>query len=1139
MRKILLLIIFFSCFLTQAQTISSNIKSKTFSQITDTLHIDSLSISPNYFKVFDKNGELISQDNYKVDFAKARLILKNNLKGYVTFIKVEYEPLPDFLTKKYTALNKNLIVPKTTDLTMLYSASNNNRRKDEKLFDGIYSSGSLSRGVTFGNNQDAVVNSNFNLQIEGSLGNDVGIRASITDNNIPLQEGGYTQRLDEFDRVFIELFAKNWNIKAGDIDLYNRGGYFMKFNKKIAGINVDANIKNSFGKTNVFASGGLVRGKFTSYNFVGIEGSQGPYKILGENNEQYFLIVSGSETVYANGVPLKRGENFDYMIDYNTGEISFTSIYPVNSNMRFTVDFQVAENNYTRFVTYDGVKVSSDKLQIAVKYYNETDAKSKTIQQDLNEEQKQILADAGDDKSNMASVSAVPESYSDNKILYKKVVQNGSEFFVYSNNPEDELYGVRFSYVGPNNGNYNIQTTLAPGRVYEYVLPVNDIKQGEYAPVILLVAPQKLQIADLDISYQPTEKSLVKSELAFSNKDQNLFSGLDDDNNNGFAGKINWQQIYFDNKWKLKSNVDYEHISDNFQTVERYRNVEFGRDWNINYSKTDLINVKQQFFNGGFDLKNDSIGIIKYEYQNLKLGDDFTGNRHVLLSDLFFNNTQVNIAGSVMNSDSEIVNSTFYRWNSRVKHNFRKSWLGGKLNYENNEQTDNLTKKIDPLSHKIAELEGFYGFGDSTAVFTEIGYNYQKVDSVRSGNLTRVNNANTFYIHSKLIQKRNTDLSFYGNLRLVDNMYEEDEKSLNSRLQYRQNLWDDLVSFNTVYETNSGTLPEQEFIYVEVEPGKGFYNWIDFNNNEIQELDEFVIAKFQDEATFVRVLLPSVKYIKTNQNKWSLSLNLNANKWQNSEGFKKFISHFSERVFYLINANEKRNDGSLNFNPFNTDENDLLALDLQFKNSLFFNRGLQKFSTGYIYYNTRKKSLFSFSDQDNHLKSHQLQFNHKLGHFWLLNFEGKINKNISKSDTYFNRNYILKSFDLQPKVSFIQSKNMRMEALYSYKDKENQISDLENLKMHVLGANIQYNNRQKLSLTANFNWINNTFIGDRNSPVAYQMLEGLQPGNNATWLLTFQKRLTAYLDLNLNYFGRKSENSNTIHTGSVQLRASF
>jgi hypothetical protein len=53
------------------------------------------------------------------------------------------------------------------------------------------------------------------------------------------------------------------------------------------------------------------------------------------------------------------------------------------------------------------------------------------------------------------------------------------------------------------------------------------------------------------------------------------------------------------------------------------------------------------------------------------------------------------------------------------------------------------------------------------------------------------------------------------------------------------------------------------------------------------------------------------------------------------------------------------------------------------------------------------------------------------------------------------------------------------------------------------------------------------------------MLEGLQAGKNNTWRLLLQKNLTQYLDININYQGRKSDTSATIHTGNVQLRAFF
>ncbi|HBR53186.1 MAG TPA: hypothetical protein DEA82_02975 [Flavobacteriaceae bacterium] len=106
-------------------------------------------------------------------------------------------------------------------------------------------------------------------------------------------------------------------------------------------------------------------------------------------------------------------------------------------------------------------------------------------------------------------------------------------------------------------------------------------------------------------------------------------------------------------------------------------------------------------------------------------------------------------------------------------------------------------------------------------------------------------------------------------------------------------------------------------------------------------------------------------------------------------------------------------------------------------------------------------------------------------------------------------------------------------------DEKNILGEMEQLRQQKLGTSFSYTDAQKISINGEFNYINNAFEGSAFSPVAYQMLEGLQPGTNFTWTLLFQKRITQYLDANLSYFGRSSENAKTVHTGSLQLRAYF
>jgi len=74
---------------------------------------------------------------------------------------------------------------------------------------------------------------------------------------------------------------------------------------------------------------------------------------------------------------------------------------------------------------------------------------------------------------------------------------------VFSNNPEDELYRVTFSQVGANQGSYVLSNTSAINNIFEYVEPIGGVPQGNFDPVVQLVAPNKLQIAVLRGNYTP------------------------------------------------------------------------------------------------------------------------------------------------------------------------------------------------------------------------------------------------------------------------------------------------------------------------------------------------------------------------------------------------------------------------------------------------------------------------------------------------------------------------------------------------------------------------------------------------------------------------------------------------------------
>ncbi|MBT8270031.1 MAG: hypothetical protein KJN59_12485, partial [Bacteroidia bacterium] len=262
--------------------------------VNDSIQIDSVSINPGRFQLRDISGFVIDSSKYTVDFKKSILIFRE-LPVSDSLI-IDYLKYPDFITKTYSRLDPELILSDTKDLNTLYRLSQSNQERSFTPFEGLTTTGSISRGITIGNNQNSVLNSELDLQISGRLNDKVSLRASIQDANIPLQESGYSQRLDEFDQVFIELFSENWNIRAGDIDLVNPESYFAKFSKRVQGLQVQAKLNHPESETHLFASGALVRGQFARSQFTAQEGNQGPYKLRGNNNELFVLIVSGSES---------------------------------------------------------------------------------------------------------------------------------------------------------------------------------------------------------------------------------------------------------------------------------------------------------------------------------------------------------------------------------------------------------------------------------------------------------------------------------------------------------------------------------------------------------------------------------------------------------------------------------------------------------------------------------------------------------------------------------------------------------------------------------------------------------------------------------------------------------------------------
>lgn len=1115
-----------------AQETETPYKSKKIAVVKDTISLEKVSINKAFFKVKDFAGNEIDSTLYHVDFPKGKIIFHPNTM-LPDSLEVRYLMFPDYITKEYAIYDDSKIVPNAA-AGNLYSLKRESVTKF-KPFDGLNTSGSISRGITIGNNQNTVVNSNLDLQITGKISDKVSLRASIQDSNIPLQDGGYSQKLDEFDQIFIELFSDNWSIRAGDLFLENRQSQFLNFNKKVQGLSTRFSFGKSDSKTEVYTAAAIVRGQYARSTFTGQEGNQGPYKLKGNNDELYVLVISGSERVYVNGILLERGENNDYVIDYNAGEVIFTSLFPITSEMRINVEYQYTDRNFTRIVTYGGVTHEREKFKIGTFLYSENDVKNQPLQQNLSEEQVSALQEAGDEQSLMNAPSAYLDVYSENKILYRVVTVGAEQIYEYSNDPNEELYNVRFTYIGENQGNYVISNSNAIGKIYEYVAPVNGVLQGDYEPIVRLIAPTKIQIATVLGSYLPSEKTTVDFEVAVSNNDQNLYSTIDDNNNKGVAVKIDGKQRLYTGKFNLDLTTKYDFVQQDFKTIERLYNIEFNRDWNIS-----TVSGNQSLLQSGLNFNFFRNGFVHYQFEKLDFSKNFSGNRHLVESNLKLNKTAIVTNFSAMNSQNEAYNSKFIRNQSKVLQHIDKNWVGATFNIENNRQKNSVSDEYTALSQRFTEYGFFAGRGDSTDVYVEIGYKNRANDSLVNNTIERVNQSHSYYLKSQLIKTEKSNLSIYFNYRNLKYKDEQQPKqtSLNSRLLYTNSFFSNLIQSSTIYETTSGTIPQQEFTYLEVDPGQGVYMWNDYNNNGIQEIQEFEIAPFPDQAKYVRVYLPNQVYVKTHQNKFSQSIIFNGLAWQNKIGLQKFLSKFYNQFSFLVERKIKKENSNFDLNPFSKNDN-ILGLNNNFRNSLFFNKGRQHHSVTYTYINNHAKSLLNVGSQENKSFTHQLQYAHLVAKMWLLKLASQTGNTKSYSENYSSRDYEIDNYSVSPKISYIFSKNASWDVFYEYKNQKNTINLMETLEQNQLGTGLTFNSEKGFTLNASYSFYNNKLTGDSLSPVSFQMLQGLQAGKNSVWQLVLQKNITQYLDININYQGRRSETSKAVHTGNVQLRAFF
>lgn len=998
-------------------------------------------------------------------------------------------------------------------------------------FGNINSNGSIIRGITFGNNQGQSVQSSLDLQISGQLSKDVSILASISDHNLPIQADGYTQTLEEFDKIYIQLnIKKNSILRAGHIDRIDDTTYFGRYQRKSLGLQFQT-ITGTENKTYLDFSAGIARSEFFRIRFQGVEGNQGPYRLTGKNGEQFITILSGSEQVFIDGILMKRGENLDYVINYNTGEITFTSFRPIFKQNFITISYNYTNRNYTRFLVTGEVRHEREKLKLGFNWFLENDNKNAPLSLNLSTEDQQILADAGNDPNLMFAPSGKIAEYDVNKILYQLISGSFGNYYEFSTDQNLNLYQVAFTFFGENLGDYNIKQTTNNGRVFEYVGP----NAGNYKAVRKLPAPQKAQVFSGNAEYN-LEEGKIGADVSLSNYDINLFSSKNNADNLGYAARIFAYKTFTKNTWKGTPSLEYQHIDSKFYILDRINNVEFSRDFNLDQefnqkSQNRLIfSFLNQFGKNSF---------VNYKLNYLDEKDSYTG----IKNDLDFGVTTGKIltAGSISYLDTKAVfqNTNFTRGNLISEYLTKKgSWgIGG--SFENNIKTFNETQLKDVTSYRWKEIFLQKKISDSVRNLLVAKVYLRDNDSILDNRLQNTNQILGFMAESELIKNDNTTLTtllhyrkfFYNNNNFRST---ENQDFVVGNFLYNQKLFNNGMRLQAFYELGNGQEAQREFQYLKVTDGQGIYKWTDYNGDGIQQIDEFEIAEYVDLAQYIRVYTNTVTYLPSNKNKLQLALFVNPSVVLNSEN--QFLKRWNFNISLLSQNSFFKEDQVLVLNPFEKNTRQILKNQNFLASTQFNPTDKSGWNGSYRFIKNDNLINANFSNEERNQTSHFVTVGYSINKNFRLDWENNMNAVQNSSELFSSRDYELNNIETKPKATYKFTDALQTEFYTSYRHKK-RIDGEELLKTLDLTGTLQWQWR-KSSVRANFSFINNDFFGNNFSIVGNQMLDGLKPGKNQVWSVYLQQAINSFINLDLNYEGRNS-GERTIHIGSVQVKASF
>lgn len=1108
--------------------------------------------------------------DYRIDYTAGTIKLDTSSaffrarRGPAYTLSISFRNFPFNLPREYTRHVTIVRYDTSTKqkITMIEKAAP--LTPSEMFGSNIQKSGSIVRGFTIGSNQDLTVNSGFRMQLDGMLTKDVEVTAALTDQSSPIQPEGNTRTLQEFDKVFVNIKSPHISGTLGDFELNQSGTEFGVISRKLEGAMGVAH----YGETTVMLSGAVSRGTFRTQQIAPIDGSQGPYQLVGNDGSPNIIVIAGTEKVYLDGVRMTRGETNDYVIDYSNAQITFTPKHLITNLSRIFVEFEYSSGDFQR--TFAGgaaeTKLVHNRLEVGVSYYQEGDDPNSAFGVTLADSDKALLGKAGSNRL-AASRSGVTYVGRDSatgigkgQYMRDSTTVNGKPYFYYqfvqptdTVNLVNAVYSVAFSLVGNGKGDYQ---SVGFGQ-FNFV----GVNQGSYAPIVILPMPQFQQLADVHGKYRFGKDGAVSLEYAASSFNPNRLSSDPGIVSNGYGMKVGVDyapkrvRIGDANIGALTFNEMTRYEDKNFTPMGLTNSVEFNREWGIDTltAAAELLNQAHIDFTPAIKKTRLTIGA---DVGRITRGSGFSSGRYSAFFTLGGDSSGLPAvsyrATEIDSRDNEFSNfGTWFRQEGSIQYKIWKVTPGFRLESEDRRIATTGTDSLWANSYRYFE----YGPTLSLARFYNLDVAAQMLirneSGIIGGEILPSSNSVTDQLSVRLSEWRDftSDLTLTYRKKTYTqsfrNLGNADNESILSKWETNYSPLDRGIETNFFYQVTTERQARLEQIFWKVQPGQGQYKWVDGNHNgqvDITNPADFQQVNFNGD--YILLTRPTTTLYPVVNLKTNVRLALTPERFVKSDGgFMNTVlrSLSSVTLWQITEDNQTSNVSDIYLLHLSKFLNDSLTISgaQVFQQDVYVLQNNRDFSLRLRFLQNKSLSQYSIATERDYSREQSLRLRTKLTDTFYEQLDLALNDN-DVFTSYTDRAHQIASNSVTSELSYRPSINVESSFKLQVSKAVDASRDNLTASMNTEEVQVAYSILTKGRMTVSLER-DEVVIGNQQPGVylPFDLTQGFQPGQTYIWQVGFQYRINSFIQANADYQGRSEAGGTPIHTMTAEVRAFF